>query len=130
MGRSYQKPFFAGCSYGSYCWLSGLVAVSKGESEEGLMLSELVDRARMNANHHGWVVTGENLPTYLMLIVSEVSEAMDAWRDTQPIGEELADIVIRVAHMAGDLSIDLECEIEKKMAKNEARPFKHGHVRM
>ena len=81
-----------------------------------------------------------------MLIVTELSEAMNAYRHvkitTTPSGEtvlentvegalenfreEIADTSIRIFHMCGALGIDLEEEIERKMATNEKRPIKHG----
>jgi NTP pyrophosphatase (non-canonical NTP hydrolase) len=63
-----------------------------------------------------------------MLITGEVAEAHEALRksDFDNFKEELADIVIRVADLAGGLDIDLEDEILKKMEKNTLRPYKHG----
>lgn len=64
----------------------------------------------------------------LMLITGEVAEAHEALRkrDYENFKEELADIVIRVADLAGGLDIDLESEILNKMEKNKNRPYKHG----
>ncbi|HIG0358901.1 TPA: MazG nucleotide pyrophosphohydrolase domain-containing protein [Clostridium sporogenes] len=58
----------------------------------------------------------------------EVAEAHEALRkrDYENFKEELADIVIRVADLAGGLDIDLEKEIKNKMDKNKNRPYKHG----
>jgi NTP pyrophosphatase (non-canonical NTP hydrolase) len=70
----------------------------------------------------------------LMLIVSEVAEAMETLRDTGfsdilshgNFGEELADIEIRVKHLAAMLKIDLgQIEVDKIRA-NAERPYKHG----
>lgn len=64
----------------------------------------------------------------LMLIVSEVSEALEALRkkDKENFKEELADVVIRVCDLAGGLNIDLEVEVLNKIYKNKLRPYKHG----
>ncbi|RHW55447.1 MazG nucleotide pyrophosphohydrolase domain-containing protein [Clostridium botulinum] len=64
----------------------------------------------------------------LMLITDEVSEAHEALRkkDYDNFKEELADIVIRVASLAGGLKIDLDKEIQKKILKNRKRPYKHN----
>lgn len=64
----------------------------------------------------------------LALIHTEVSEATEALRNMnfENFKEELADIVIRVADLAGGLNIDLEYEIERKMEKNKLRGYKHG----
>lgn len=71
------------------------------------------------------------IATRLMLIVSEVSEVSEALEGIRKdnidnFKEELADIVIRVADLAGGLDIDLEKEIKNKMKKNKNRPYKHG----
>ena len=66
----------------------------------------------------------------LMLIVSEVSEAMEGWRkdaqdDKLPhrkmIEVELADAVIRIADLAGALGLDLGGAVAEKMAYNAER---------
>ena len=64
----------------------------------------------------------------LLLIVSEVTEAMEGLRknDMDNFREELADVAIRLADLAGALEIDLEEEIVKKMEKNKNRPHMHN----
>jgi len=64
----------------------------------------------------------------LMLIVSELGEAQEGLRhgDIDNFAEELADVAIRLGDLCGGLGIDLEAEIQKKMEKNKARPYKHG----
>lgn len=68
------------------------------------------------------------IATRLMLIVSEVSEALEALRkdNRDNFAEELADVVIRVCDLAGGLEIDLEKEILNKIERNKDRPYKHG----
>ena len=72
------------------------------------------------------------IPAMLGLIHSEVSEALEAFRndDPQNFEEELADIVIRVLDCAGGLGLDLERAVRAKMAKNRQRPFRHGGKRV
>jgi NTP pyrophosphatase (non-canonical NTP hydrolase) len=64
----------------------------------------------------------------LALIHSEVSEALEDTRDRNwdHIGEELADVIIRVLDLTHHLNIDIHTEVMKKMRKNEKRPLKHG----
>ena len=79
-----------------------------------------------------------NVPEKLMLIVTELSEAMEAYRHMtfairpqhdkvyDNFSEELADTVIRLFDLCGSLEIDLEHEIIKKMKVNLKRPYRHG----
>lgn len=77
----------------------------------------------------------------LALIHSEVTEALEVIRDGHPPAErrfeedrgkpigfdsELADIVIRVADLAGACGIDLEKAIKEKLAYNRGRKHMHG----
>ena len=85
-----------------------------------------------NAIKHGWYDGPERqVPELLCLIHSEVSEALEAYRDhnTPLFREELADVAIRLFDMAEFLKIDLEKEIERKHEINKARPYRHGGKR-
>ncbi len=62
------------------------------------------------------------------LLTAEVSEAFTAWRKRLPdFGEELADIFIYLADLAEMTGIDLDAEVERKLAKNAARAYEAGH---
>ncbi|MGL5912269.1 MAG: hypothetical protein ACRCZP_19850 [Phycicoccus sp.] len=114
-------------------------------------IEELQARAHGTAKSKGWwddVSLGEPaaLCTYqlnsiaakLALVHREVSEALECVRDRQfeyvtgetgkPEGlpTELADIVIRVADLAGALGINLEEAIQRKMDFNATRTHRHG----
>lgn len=67
----------------------------------------------------------------LMLIVSEVSEAMEGDRKNLPDDKlphrpmrevELADAVIRIFDLAGAYDLDLPCAIAEKLEFNAQRP--------
>lgn len=61
---------------------------------------------------------------YVALIASEIGEVANECRGEQPtdrLGEELTDIILRSLDMAQQFGIDIEAEIQKKMAINESR---------
>lgn len=68
-----------------------------------------------------------NMPEKLMLVVTELAEAMEALRqpDRGNFSEEVADTVIRLFDICDAVGINLEAEIARKMEKNAARPSRH-----
>ncbi len=111
---------------------------AKGENalrmlEAETSIDDLVDKAHANALDKGfWADVDTDDPRHvlalLMLITTEVAEAAEAVRKSDPdnFAEELADICIRVFDVAGGMGVDLSEEIVTKMRTNKARPRKHG----
>ena len=61
---------------------------------------------------------------YLALISSEVGEAINECRGEKPsplLGEELADIILRVTDFAHHHGIDIQAEVLRKMEINIGR---------
>ena len=89
----------------------------------------------------GWTERVVEIPEQVALICSEACEGLEAWRDNkanswtdesgkpQGVGSEYADVIIRIGHYAEILGIDLEYEIERKLAYNFTRPYRHGGKR-
>lgn len=101
----------------------------------------------------GWWIVDPDInvqPSFdskLVLVHSELSEALEEWRDNHPenmiyykpdkngipkpegIPIELADAIIRICDMAGYWNIDLQQAMLIKMAYNEKRPYRHGGKR-
>lgn len=71
-----------------------------------------------------------------MLIVTELAEAMEAYRIGNPesekipgfskMEEELVDVLIRLLDFAGGNGLDIEGALAAKMAYNEDRSYRHG----
>ena len=102
-------------------------------------MTYLQDSIAAWAIRKGWLTeTRRNPAEQLMLIVTELAEACEAFRVGNPpcerpgmeqyshAAEELADVVIRCFQMAGEHDIPLADVILAKMAFNETRPVKHG----
>lgn len=127
----------------------GETAQSKGFREEW----ELADRLEEWADHAQSELRQGGMPDdlraaaralrrsfvgmKLMLMVSEISEALEVVRDQDVdgiqdgagnFGEELADTVIRVYETCHLLGIDIGEEIVEKILKNQERPYKHGRT--
>ena len=59
------------------------------------------------------------------LLTAEVGEAVTSWRKGLPdFGEELADVALYVMSLAEMTGVDLQAEVEHKLAKNEQRVYR------
>lgn len=74
----------------------------------------------------------------IALVMSEAGEALEAMRkpnyeangygvgEKDSFADELADTIIRLLDLCGELDIDIDAQIEWKMNHNATRPPKHG----
>ena len=102
------------------------------------MFDDLAEEIHKNAVEKGfWDRTTDPIfvAKQMMMIVSEVSEAMEAVRkemDPEQISDEFADIIIRTLDLyagmveAGYVTKSLDYAIKQKMERNTHRPKKHG----
>jgi NTP pyrophosphatase (non-canonical NTP hydrolase) len=102
------------------------------------MFDELARTIHSNAVEKGfWDRPADEIfvTKQMMMIVSEVVEAMEALRkdmDPNQLSDEFADIIIRTLDLyagmveAGYMTKSLNMAIKEKMAKNVDRPKKHG----
>lgn len=93
-----------------------------------MTIEEMIIKIHDNAVRKGFWDKRREVGTLLMLVVSELAEALEADRkgDRDNFCEELADAAIRIFDICGGMAIDLEEEIEKKMLYNASRPPMHG----
>lgn len=97
-------------------------------------ITALCRRAYETSKAHGW--KHDNDGQAIALMHSELSEALEAMRkpgckdehlpDLDPVGLELADVLIRVFDFCGARGIDLATCLKEKMDYNDRRPMKHG----
>jgi NTP pyrophosphatase (non-canonical NTP hydrolase) len=78
------------------------------------------------AKAHGWWDEERSFGEVIALIHSEASEALEAYREDNNnlIGEELADIIIRVLDAAEGYGFNMELEIRRKVDINKNRPYR------
>lgn len=119
-----------------------------------MRIKELAKDIHRNAVNKGFWDINDNVGEKLMLVVSELGEAMEAHRadkftaisvsnvtcreDDKEFNEyfkrdikdtfedELADSIIRLLDLSERLNIDIEAHIEAKMRHNLSRPKLHG----
>lgn len=118
-------------------------------------IKQLQKQAHQNAKAKGFWKNNKNIAEKLMLIVSELSEAMEADRENRYITkdhirhykagiklvgmkdsfemciknrfeDELADVAIRLGDLAEAKGVDLTWHIQEKMKYNKTRKKKHG----
>ena len=113
----------------------GLAASVVAGTIDGLM-----KQAHATATEHGWWDRPRSDGECLMLMVTELSEAMEGVRGTvdgtypasekipgfNQVEEELADVLIRIFDFAEQHQLLLGEALLAKMEYNESRPYRHG----
>jgi NTP pyrophosphatase (non-canonical NTP hydrolase) len=136
-------------SYGEYIqrkidqWRQGWEAIMKEVLAMGPTLDAMADEVVEWAHAKGWFDREVPFAEAIALIHTEVSEAYEAYREhglqdftaipidmtipkPEGVGNEFADILIRLLHYSRLFGIDLQAEYARKMAYNRTRPYRHG----
>jgi len=100
------------------------------------MIDNIQKAIHETAKEKGWWDEPRETGTCLMLMVSELAEAMEGYRVGNPpsdkipafsqIEEELADVIIRILDYAEHNGFCIEGAIVAKMAYNKTREHRHG----
>ncbi len=96
-------------------------------------LKNLIDECHTTAKEKGFWDKERNIGEMLMLVVSELGEAIEAHRKNvfgveqkDTFEDEIADALIRIFDMCGGLDIDVERQLKWKMGFNRTREKLHG----
>ena len=101
------------------------------------MLNDLAQEIYNNAVSHGWWDKEREIPEIIALCHSELSEALEEYRNGKPfyyekdgkpegVAVEMIDCIIRILDWAGHEDLDVDDILQWKMEYNKNRPYRHG----
>lgn len=124
-----------------YLQKSTISAISgKGKKMRDLKINKFAQLVHQNAVKHGWWDTDPKFPELAVMIHSEVSEAVDEWRNKKPdfyydkdkpcgVAIELIDVLLRTLDLLAAMGVDTERLLTIKHSYDRTRTYRHGGKR-
>ena len=93
-----------------------------------MSINKIADYCHTRAVANGHYDREWTFPELMMMVVCELSEAVEADRRELPLTRdiELADALIILLGICIHYDMDIEAEILHKLKFNKSRPYKHG----
>lgn len=113
----------------------------RGTKMSSSYLNKMRDVCHKISREHGWYDNKRSIGDFIVLMHSELSEALEEHRNGHAPNEvyfandgqkpegipiEMADVIIRIMDFCGAHDIDINEAVRLKMEYNEGRSYRHG----